>query len=460
MNISPRSIDARQCHQSLTVCLLLLLVVLVSGCAFFDPASPMSMNLSHSVTPVPTPIGIMPPICRLAACTNFHPFPGVPPFSDTWENVHRFLTFDYNVIDFVDIAKNYDFIWGTRPSHVAIYRSINSHIMLSYYMTLQRDNGASLQDSQNRSFDYWKQMHPDWILYKCDRRTPAYEVYNDNNSDVPFVLSNPAMRAWQIATYIKPASKFGYDALAVDNVNMENLFGACGYYDTSGNWVQRYSGDNDDPQWQADIADWMAQMQQVLHSLPHPMLLIINFGFGSVPLDSDASQHVLAHADGILDETGFAHYGEYYLSATKWLEMVHFIDQMQRENKPFFSINEFQHGITHDDIQWALASYLMCKQRLAMLYFTNLGQYGENQHFPEYTIPIGSPLSEMYFAQHVYWRDYSGGEVIVNSSDTPVTITPPPSQSYVDIYGAHTTTLVTLPAHAGKILLLAHEQSA
>ncbi len=65
--------------------------------------------------------------------------------------------------------------------------------------------------------------------------------------------------------------------MAVDNVDLENLFGACGVY-INGQWVQRYTGQTNDPRWRTDVITWLTRMQQALLSLKHPLALIPNLG--------------------------------------------------------------------------------------------------------------------------------------------------------------------------------------
>ncbi len=48
---------------------------------------------------------------------------------------------------------------------------------------------------------YREAVHPDWILYKRDRVTPAYEFDNPN---MPLDFANPALESWQIQTYALP----------------------------------------------------------------------------------------------------------------------------------------------------------------------------------------------------------------------------------------------------------------
>jgi len=148
-------------------------------------------------------------------------------------------------------------------------------------------------------------FHPDWVLYKCDRVTPAYE-FGDPNMPLDFV--NPALLSWQIQTYAQPASENGYDGIAADNLNLQNLFGACSIY-RDDQWVQRYTGQLDDPRWCTDVINWLTQMQQALHHRRHPLALIPNLALDGLSPSDPLIQQVVSHIDGIEDEDGFTHCG-------------------------------------------------------------------------------------------------------------------------------------------------------
>ncbi len=439
--------------RSVCAFMMLLVLVLASGCSLNQETNTPTPTVNFNTGgPTPTPVGVSVPVCRLPACTNLNPTPGTRPFIDTWSNVHRFLTFDFNAHNPYEIAKKYDFIWGADPQNVAGYRYANPNIVLSYYMTIHRNDGDFINTDlgKQQGVDYWKARHPDWILYQCDRTTPAFENHDPN---IPFIFTNPAVLDWMVQTYVQPAVAYGYDAIAVDNVSMENQFGACGSYDKNGQWVQRYTGKNEDPQWESDVADWITKMQDAFHKQTRPMLLMANFGLGPVPLNSPSAQRTLAHIDGVLDESSFTHYGQNDLTASQWLQMVQYINAMQQQNKPFFEVNEFKGDITNTGKEWALASYLMCKQRLALVYFAPIQHYGYDMQIPELDTQIGSPNDDMYSAQGVYWRDYTGGEVVVNPGDNPATVTIKTSKTYADIFGQPVSRTFLLASHSGKVLL-------
>src|SRR5205823_3414748 len=190
------------------------------------------------------------------------------------------------ISDPANVAKLYDFVWGAAVNHIQAIRAGNPNIFITYYIPFHRESGTFTNPGATHDLNYWKAMHPDWILYKCDRVTPAYEFGDPN---VPLDFSNPDLVPWQVQTYGLPASQSGYDGIAADNVSLQNYFGACGVY-VNGQWRQRYTGEVEDPQWRVDVVAWLARMQQALHRLSHPLALIPNLALGSVPPSDPRSE--------------------------------------------------------------------------------------------------------------------------------------------------------------------------
>jgi hypothetical protein len=445
---------------------LLLLLALASCGSLPSKGESVVTVITPPVTPVAPTIAAV-PTCNKPVCLAAAPAPGVRPFIDTFSNIHQAQVFAYNMTDAsaAQTAKNYDFVWGASTSTtsdiIAALRAGNPNIVLSYYISLNRDTGVFGNQEQLQSLSYWKAVHPDWILYKCDRKTPAYEI-NDNNV-TPFDMTNNDFINWQVQTYAIPASENGYDAIAADNLNLDNAFGACGFY-RNGQWVQRYTGQDNDPQWEKDMLYWVTQMQAKLHALPHPLALVPNLGVYSsnstVNLANDPTlQQIIDHVDGVLDERGFTNYGSGYLTGNDWANMVQFIQQVQQKNKPYYILDEFpEQPVSQSDTEWAVASYLMAKGHLSGLFYSGQQQYGSYLNHPELNAPIGMPISNMFQDQGIYWRLYSNGVVLAN---------PNASQSFTvnldtinvdaigdtDLSGKAAGQTVTMAPHSGLVLL-------
>lgn len=448
--ISPLSRLVRPCIPTITAFLLIM-----TSCS-----SPRNTNdQGINSTPTSQSTTVIFPTCHQSSCDTPTPatvtgsVPGIRPFIDTWNNIHLFLSFDYKISQPSAIANHYDFVWGADTDDVSAFRSSNPKMFITYYIPFNRDNGTFSDKGARHDLSYWKGVHPDWILYQCDRVTPAYE-YSDPN--IPLDFTNSAVVSWQVQTYAQPASASGYDGIDADNLNLQNLFGACGIY-KKGKWVQRYTGQVNDPQWLADVITWLTQMQQALHSLPHPLALVPNLSLSPLSPGDPQVQQVLKHVDGVLDEGGFTLYSHGYLTDQNWLQGIQFIQSVQEMHKPYYIVNQYPlSSVNSNEIQWALASYLMSKEHLAALFISTSQGYGGDTRYDEYNAPIGSPLGEMYQGQNVYWRDYSNGIVAVNPSAThtyTVSISVPPGKHYVDLYGNRIGQATELPPHSGIVLL-------
>ena len=358
--------------------------------------------------------------------------------------------FDGHIADPAAVAPRYDFVSSAKWYNVSQYRATNPNMFLTYYIPFHRDNGTFTSSLDTLSLNQWKTTHPDWILYKCDRKTPAYEF---GDPAIPLDFSNPAVLNFQLQTYAIPASQSGYNGLTIDNLNLENLFGACGVY-RNGKWVQLYSGKYGDTNWEANAAHWVTAMQQAVHNLSHPLALILNFGYPqSQSLTSPLIQQVLTHSDGILDEAGFTHYGDYDLTDQAWLNAVQLSSMEQSAGKSYSIVDNFP-VLNRANMQWALSTYLMVKGHSCNLFISTTQNYGIDAWHNEYSARIGSPTNSMYSSQHVYWRNYTGGVTIVNpSSRSTYKITFNSSQRYVDLYGDPVGSTLVLPPHSGIVLL-------
>lgn len=422
----------------------------VAGLALMLALTSCSSLVGSRPTPTPTPI-MLTLVPLPTPGTAYTDLAGARPFIDTFNNIHLFESFDYNIPDPAAVAKYYDFVWGAAVDHVQAIRAGNPKIFIAYYIPFHRDSGTFARPDAIHDLSYWQANHPDWVLYKCDRVTPAYEFGDPN---IPLDFSNPALISWQIQMYAQMASQSGYDGIAADNLSLQNYYGACGVY-VNGKWKQLYSGQPDDPQWRENVLVWTARIQQALHSLSHPLALIPNFSLGNIPPSDPIVQQIIHHVDGVLDEDGFTDDARGDLSGNKWVQLVQLMESVQQQHKPFYLVNQFNSAaVDSNEIQWALASYLMGKEHSAALFISTYQAYGRDTRYYEYAAQVGSPSGPMYKAQNVYWRNYSRGISIANPNATQsYTVSLNSAHSYVSLYGFAVGPQVTLPPRTGMVLL-------
>lgn len=375
---------------------------------------------------------------------------GVQPSLNTLDGIHPFLMSDYLIKDLKKWAPRFDFVWQANVDTYHILRNNNAHMFLTYYMPYSVANGNFRRNNGNHSLAYWKSAHPDWILYKCDRVTPAY-LYNDNL--VPFDFTNPAVIAWQMQKYVIPAMNYGYDGIAADNIDFGNWYQGCGIY-RNGQWVQLYTGQASDPNWQAGVLNWLTQMHNALSKLKRPLALIPNLAPSGLPLDGSIIQQVVRLTDGLLDEGGFTTWGAKYLSDNDWVQRVLFMEYVQQQNKPYYLVNSFS-SLNRAAMQWSLSSYLMGKEASAEIFTSTIQGYGNVNWFQEYNAAIGVPNGAMYQSQNIYWRAYSKGLVLNNpSAKSTYQVTLDPNVHYVDLYGNPVGPTLSLAPTSGIVLLV------
>ncbi len=370
-------------------------------------------------------------------------------WEDTYNGIHYFQTFDSQIQNVSLTASHSVFVWGVEQSVSAYRASSNPKITLSYYVPWAYDPDAT------HDLSYWKNFHPDWVLYKCDKVTPAYFSTTLN---MPLDISNPDVIAWQVQNAATQASSQGYDAIAADEYSLGG-WGGCGIY-KNGQWKQLYTSGYDDPQSDKDAVAWASAYRKQIHALPHPLGLIPNFQYDGRPLNDPTLLGVVANVDGILDECSFTGCGSGNLSGQNWLNMVTFIEYVQQQGKAYMAINQ---AMTNDNagLQWGLASYLMGKEHAAGLYLVSAKQYqqlaGSDLWRSEYSAPIGTPCSAMQATQGAYMRVYQGGLAIVNPSANSINFLLP-SGVYTDLYGVAIGASVTLNPSSGLVLLTSKQQ--
>jgi hypothetical protein len=133
-----------------------------------------------------------------------------------------------------------DFIWGGSASNIAQWRQLNPEIVITKYVSYSWDPISS-------KYSWWFKTHPDWIMYKCDRKTPAFKCYSPAPCDFPLPLdiTNPEVVQYQIDHGVLPAKAQGFNGIAWDNFDLGNGMNMCGHFDKSGDWVAMYNGTNE-----------------------------------------------------------------------------------------------------------------------------------------------------------------------------------------------------------------------
>jgi hypothetical protein len=385
----------------------------------------------------------------------------VPYLKDSSDGIHQITVFGSPAWDPNADTSKFDFVWSVggsdqwAPGMVA-----KNQIILdgSYYDSIQ---GPFLGSPEYVTLHA---AHPDWFLYECDKTTIATQYdYKATMLDI----SNPAVLDYMYNTgYMFNFGNFPHQAISWDNFGIENSGpSVCGIYDTSGHWVQKFTGGSSDGAWaDAKIAS-AAYISNKLHALSNPVALITNgVPTGALLTDSVRMAAYAAAVDGILDEGGLLSRHALGFPNQYWLNYQRLVQLFQSAGKAAYSIvnndnnNPIPAALTHDDIQFRAASYLLSKGAHAAVAIVP-GDNAPSPILPELAAaPIGTPCGPMSQAagsgeNGVWMRTHSGGVSIVNSSVTNTFTVTLPAGTFKDLYGAPITSPVTMAPATGLVLL-------
>jgi hypothetical protein len=178
-------------------------------------------------------------------------------FVDTTSRLGVELPFTTNITDIGALSRthHYQVIWGPRPEELPALKEGYPEALNLYYMPFSRDPDPS------HDLAWWKGTHPAWILYKADRKTPAWLT---NQKNVPLDISNPEVIAWQVTEHIEKARQAGYDGLAADNFDANWGKGA-GVW-VNGVWQDRFPpGQPRSKAWNDAEVNWATTISVELH---------------------------------------------------------------------------------------------------------------------------------------------------------------------------------------------------
>jgi len=358
----------------------------------------------------------------------------------------------------------YSAVWGSNsPDMVAAWRTNNPSLQISMYQIIGTDASQNLFGNLGHDIGYWQATHPDWILYECDQKTPAYVT---GLTSVPLDISNPDVVNYILNLVGGYTEQNGYSALGFDLVSLKNDLGGkgngqrgCGVITANG-WVQKFSGNTVDPLWANAMLAFLASARTYLHGQPRPLAMWGNNVPGVYTFGDASETQLIDDLDVVLDESGFANYGnystdQYFNSTVQWAEYI------QGQGAGFMDVNEWQVAqLSNAQFDYALATYAMVKERAAVMFAAPYGEYGEEHYFTQYTTKIGPPCQEMYggpaylgLGRFAYYRQYRQALALVNTSPTDTYVVKLPQKSYTDIAsGAVVTSPLSLGPNSGFLL--------
>lgn len=370
------------------------------------------------------------------------------------------LAFDYNATNPYLIVQEVSYVFGGYflDWNFGFYPSgprLDGYLPFDVDPYPQTSPGHSLAD--------WQQMHPDWIVYRCDRVTPASYVGGDTTTtNVPLDFSNPAVRAWQVqqAALLLQA---GAKGIALDDFNFTNYAGRCGVY-RNGVWtLLGYPGTGGiNARFTADMMTYLSDISSHLKQEFPTSTIAVNMSPSISGLrDVEAAAPFI---DTDFDEAGFTDHGTKNLSGSAWLQEVKAVQYLNAHGKAV-DLNGIvaassDASVTHAEINWVLANYLLVKGKRTYTYIyagnhTGFGSspsgYASFYDRRVYHVPIGYPTSPIVPYEGIYARGYSGGMTIVNPSASK-TQTVTLGGTYTDLFGRRYNSVTLGPTRAIVLL--------
>jgi hypothetical protein len=305
--------------------------------------------------------------------------------------------------------------------------------------------------------------HPDWIEYRVDRVTPAYEF--GQTEFTPLDFTNPAIVAW-IAATAKAGMVAGQRGIALDNVSAQNSYLMGGHYvgteapcpqsrrpACGGTWRRDFIGNfsTRDPAYIAAQKAYIKALRQTLAAAG--LLLIVNNNEEKENSASPADEAAVGSmADGVLSEgyplSGHATGGGGFVNGrmldTNW-------DAAYSANvasaRGFYFMAPYSGagmaGITNDEASWIVAMFLLISGSPAENYLSVnslANAAGDNGHLIPYppfmNPPVGTPIEAPPAAGcRPCVRRYTNGIVAVNPSSKAAATIILPAGTHRDQFG-------------------------
>ncbi len=349
-------------------------------------------------------------------------------------------TFDRGVKpgEFRALVQQRAFIWGSS------FETVKLGGYGSYYYPSMRDY------DKTHTLAWFERNEPDWLAYDNDR-APAHDFEYSWGAYLGLDFSRQDVRDYLLNTYLIPALKQGYPAIAYDNVGIENLHHRAGVYH-NGKWVQQYSGEARDPVFAAAVLDYISWVRTQLHARGAALALNATLD----PLQPDFTWKLISLADVWCDEGGFSQDSRQGIVDQVW-QVKYDLARKKATQGAYVSINTTAglfSDVSESEITWILANFLLVRGEHSYLAITGNKYTGELLGYPpSFNPPVGRPLEDSHQQGSVYLRNYEHGVVVVNpSSKTSASFTAP-AGNWTDSRGSPVSGMIKLKPRSGLILL-------
>jgi Hypothetical glycosyl hydrolase family 15 len=359
------------------------------------------------------------------------------------------LTMNYDIVDKSSEIGKIDYVWGAYapPEPADVYNTV--------YIKYARDQ----QEVHDEA--WWKEHHPTWIEYKCNKLKPAYQYGHKN---MPLDITNPEVRAYQWQEEIEPRLAEGFEGPAFDNLELENESRRCGHFDASGQWVKQFTGKSGDPAFTQAVMEWVAYTRAEVHAYSATATVSMNFSYDP---RATAAQNMalMEYGDLVFDERGVTNYGQLgndRPTPALWRQIYESALALQAGGSCYDLNNEFpgaSSAISSGELEWAISNYLLIKGACTYISISgfrgkkyNQQDYGVLHWYPQYERPIGEPTgAPAEQPSGAYLREFTGGLALVNPTLAAAEVILPVGVWY-DGQGDAVSGSTVLAAQQGEVL--------
>ncbi len=296
---------------------------------------------------------------------------------------------------------------------------------------------------------WYKQHHPDWLLYTGDKTTPVGDFcYLANGSIRPgppwpcdppayflpsIDFTNPDVRTYIWSRAIAPMIMEGHQAITFDNLSP--LIPIATWVQGPSGWKQLFTAT--DPAFSGAVADWLRWMKDRLHQ--NGMRVIVNLAYGH-GYDTDfmkiAREADMVNVESVfLDASTCTYKNKANYSGDRWVARFNLLRRTAIEARSpknelgLLLMNACSGGserdITTETIHWVLANYLLIRGPQTFVEFEFYpNAYGLSAPGsvltdftlrPEFNAPLGAPVGAPAQVPGPAWvRMYQNGMAIVN----------------------------------------------
>ncbi|WUJ70885.1 putative glycoside hydrolase family 15 protein [Kribbella soli] len=395
-------------------------------------------RITHGITRRSLLAGTAAAALLAGTTTSAHATPSLTLPNPPADGIARGQVFDNQIPDRSVYAGLVSFVWG------ASSLAQPAGAVPSAYMPAFRDF------DQTHTLAWYQANHPDWIAYKADGTTVAWEF--GNMTYVPIDFQNPDVRTFYWNSFVQPKIDAGYPIIAFDNVLTFNGYGNAGHYNGT-DWVPQYSGDRVDDAWAEAVLDWLSYLSGRLHAAGIGMAANITWN-ASVKVADMLS--AVGLVDVYVDEQGFTVHRPENYNDSAWDNKYNFTRQIAGQTL-HLAINETTEATlataTQAQIDWAVANYLLYREQKSMMALCGVGEYHVFVDCPQLHTNIGTPsAAPVLDASGAYTRLYQHGMTLVNRSSTATAVVTLPAGTWTDLHGATVSGQLTMPPNSGSVL--------